>query len=109
MKLPGKNPGYGNRGKTNYVFPPFPQPLPLLTNQDEKRPTLNNRRSFTQNIWRYPTGMRLLTTLLSMPQTIRSEVLLTSLGTHLQETAAPFNAYSFWTAYKDMKKPTASY
>jgi hypothetical protein len=32
MKLPGKNPGYGNRGKTNYVFPPFPQPLLLLTN-----------------------------------------------------------------------------
>jgi hypothetical protein len=36
MKSPGKNPGYGNRGKTNYVFPPFPQPLLLLTNQDEK-------------------------------------------------------------------------
>ena len=31
-------------------FPPFPQPLLLVINQDEKRPTLNNRRSFTQNI-----------------------------------------------------------
>jgi hypothetical protein len=50
MKLPGKNPGYGNGGKTNCVFPPFPQPLLLVKNQDEKRPTLNNRRSFTQNI-----------------------------------------------------------
>jgi len=30
MKLPGRNPGYGNRGKTNRVFPPFPQPLLLL-------------------------------------------------------------------------------
>ena len=39
MKLPGKNPGYGNRGKTNRVFPPFPQPLLLIINQDEKRPT----------------------------------------------------------------------
>src|SRR5215212_7550110 len=36
MKLPGKNPGYGNRGKTNCVFPPFPQPLLLVINQDEK-------------------------------------------------------------------------
>jgi hypothetical protein len=50
MKLPGKNPGYGNRGKTNYVFPPFPQPLLLVINQDEKQLTLKNRRSFTQNI-----------------------------------------------------------
>jgi hypothetical protein len=40
MKLPGKNPGYGNRGKTNCVFPPFPQPLLLVINQDEKQPTL---------------------------------------------------------------------
>jgi len=37
MKLPGKNPGYGNRGKTNYVFPPFPQPLLLLKNYDLKQ------------------------------------------------------------------------
>jgi len=36
MNQPGKKSGYGNRGKTNYVFPPFPQPLLLLTNQDEK-------------------------------------------------------------------------
>jgi len=50
MKLPGKNLGYGNRGKTNYVFPPFPQPLLLLINLDEERTALNNRRSFTQNI-----------------------------------------------------------
>src|SRR5215212_3382261 len=50
MKLPGKNPGYGNRGKTNCVFPPFPQPLLLLTHQDKKAADLNNRRSFTQNI-----------------------------------------------------------
>jgi hypothetical protein len=50
MKLPGKNPGYGNRGKTNRVFPPFPQPLLLLINLDEERTALNNRRSFTQNI-----------------------------------------------------------
>jgi len=40
MKLPGKNPGYGNRGKTNCVFPPFPQPLLLVINQDEKQLTL---------------------------------------------------------------------
>jgi hypothetical protein len=37
MKLPGKNPGYGNRGKTNLVFPPFPQPLLLTINLDQKR------------------------------------------------------------------------
>jgi hypothetical protein len=49
MKVPGKNPGYGNGGKTNRVFPPFPQPLLLGINLDKKRPTLNNRRSFTQN------------------------------------------------------------
>jgi len=36
MNQPGKKSGCGNRGKTNYVFPPFPQPLLLLTNQDEK-------------------------------------------------------------------------
>src|SRR5215217_8783986 len=36
MKLPGKNPGYGNRGKTNRVFPPFPQPLLLTINLDKK-------------------------------------------------------------------------
>jgi hypothetical protein len=35
-------PGYGNRGKTNYVFPPFPQPLLLLINYDEKAATKNN-------------------------------------------------------------------
>src|ERR1044072_9369726 len=45
-----KDPGYGNRGKTNCFFPPFPQPLLLVTNQDEKQLTLTNRRSFTQNI-----------------------------------------------------------
>src|SRR5215216_7521839 len=50
MTLPGKNLGYGNRGKTNCVFPPFPQPLLLVINQDEKQLTLKNRRSFTQNI-----------------------------------------------------------
>jgi hypothetical protein len=33
MKQPGKNPGYGNRGKTNCVFPPFPQPLLLFINK----------------------------------------------------------------------------
>jgi len=35
MKRPDKNPGYGNGGKTNCVFPPFPQPLLLVINQDE--------------------------------------------------------------------------
>src|SRR5690348_15314024 len=45
-----QNPGYGNRGKTNCVFPPFPQPLLLMINLDEERSTPNNRRSFTQNI-----------------------------------------------------------
>jgi hypothetical protein len=51
MNQQGKNPGYGNRGKTNRVFPPFPQPLLLLlTNQNESSPNQNNRRSFTQNI-----------------------------------------------------------
>src|ERR1043165_4472919 len=38
------NPGYGKRGKTNYVFPPVPQPLLLGINQDEshrsKQPTI---------------------------------------------------------------------
>jgi hypothetical protein len=29
MKQPDKDLGYGNRGKTNCVFPPFPQPLLL--------------------------------------------------------------------------------
>jgi hypothetical protein len=50
IRRPGKNPDYGNRGKTNRVFPPFPQSLLLLIDQDEKQPALNNRRSFTQNI-----------------------------------------------------------
>src|SRR6266436_1916692 len=27
MNQPNEKPGYGNRGKTNCVFPPFPQPL----------------------------------------------------------------------------------
>jgi len=49
MNQPGKKSGCGNRGKTNYVFPPFPQPLLLLTNQDEKAAHQNKRRSFTQN------------------------------------------------------------
>jgi len=40
MKSPGKNPGCGNRGKTNCVFPPFPQPLLLVINKDEKQLTL---------------------------------------------------------------------
>jgi hypothetical protein len=50
MKQQRKKLGYGNRGKTNCVFPPFPQPLLLLANQDKSQPNLNNRRSFTQNI-----------------------------------------------------------
>jgi hypothetical protein len=29
MNSKAKNLGYGNRGKTNCVFPPFPQPLLL--------------------------------------------------------------------------------
>src|SRR6267154_6409426 len=45
VNRPGKKPGYGNRGKTNCVFPPFPQPLLLLTNYDKKqRPKNNNDR-----------------------------------------------------------------
>jgi hypothetical protein len=36
MNRQRKKPGCGNRGKTNCVFPPFPQPLLLLTNQNEK-------------------------------------------------------------------------
>jgi hypothetical protein len=39
MYQQGKNPGYGNRGKTNRVFPPFPQPLLLLTYQDQSSRT----------------------------------------------------------------------
>ena len=35
-------PGYGNRGKTNCVFPPVPQPLLLLTNYDKKQRPENN-------------------------------------------------------------------
>jgi len=50
MNQQGKKPGYGNGGKTNCVFPPFPQPLLLLIYQNKKQPTLNKRRSFTQNI-----------------------------------------------------------
>src|SRR5215218_3599086 len=52
MKLPGKNPGYGNRGKTNYVFPPFPQPLLLLTNYDLKQRLKNN----TDRLHKIPCG-----------------------------------------------------
>jgi hypothetical protein len=37
MNQQGKNSGCGNRGKTNYVFPPFPQPLLLPTYQDIKQ------------------------------------------------------------------------
>jgi hypothetical protein len=48
MNRRGKKPGYGNRGKTNCVFPPFSQPLLRLTNRNEKQPTKNKRRSFTQ-------------------------------------------------------------
>ncbi|MGQ0763944.1 MAG: hypothetical protein ACT4OT_18285, partial [Acidobacteriota bacterium] len=40
--------------KTNYVFPPFPQPLLLLINQDEKAATQKQLRSFTQNPLRIP-------------------------------------------------------
>src|SRR5256884_8886906 len=50
MHQQGKKPGYGNGGKTNRVFPPFPQPLLLLIYQNKMQPTLNKRRSFTQNI-----------------------------------------------------------
>jgi len=39
MNQQPKNPGYGNGGKTNCVFPPFPQPLLLLTYQNKKQPT----------------------------------------------------------------------
>jgi hypothetical protein len=35
--------------KQTAVFPPFPQPLLLLTNQHKKAAEQNNRRSFTQN------------------------------------------------------------
>src|SRR5881227_849599 len=45
MKQRHKKPGYGNGGKTNCVFPPFPQPLLLPTNYDKKqRPKNNNDR-----------------------------------------------------------------
>jgi hypothetical protein len=37
MKLPGKNPGYGNRGKTNRVFPPFPTAPTAAKNYDLKQ------------------------------------------------------------------------
>jgi hypothetical protein len=35
MKQRHKKPGYGNGGKTNYVFPPFPQPLLLLISRQK--------------------------------------------------------------------------
>jgi hypothetical protein len=35
MKNATTKPGHGNGGKTNYVFPPFPQPLLLLTNYEK--------------------------------------------------------------------------
>jgi hypothetical protein len=49
MKQQSKNLGYGNGGKTNCVFPPFPQPL-LLEIKIKSRQTKNKTRSFTQNI-----------------------------------------------------------
>src|SRR3989442_1496340 len=42
MKPQRQKPGYGNGGKTNYVFPPFPQPLRLLTNYEKKQRPKNN-------------------------------------------------------------------
>jgi hypothetical protein len=57
MKLSGKNPGYGNRGKTNRVFPPFPQPLLLAQNESETAELKNKRRSFTQNPLRIPAEL----------------------------------------------------
>ncbi len=53
MKNAKTKPGYGNCGKTNYVFPPFPQPLLLLTNNEKKAATEKQLRSFTQNPLRF--------------------------------------------------------
>jgi len=52
MNQQGKKPGYGNGGKTNCVFPPFPQPILLLTNQnekvaDQKQQTIDYTKSLT--------------------------------------------------------------
>jgi len=50
MEDQSKNLGYGNGGKTNCVFPPFPQPLLLLQINTKSSQTKNKLRSFTQNI-----------------------------------------------------------
>jgi len=50
MNQRGKKSGYGNRGKTNYVFPPFPQPLLLLTNQMKKQPTKTKTIVYTKSL-----------------------------------------------------------
>src|SRR3989442_15865694 len=42
MKPQRQKPGYGNGRKTNYVLPPFPQPLRLLTNYEKKQRPKNN-------------------------------------------------------------------
>jgi hypothetical protein len=58
MKLPGKNPGYGNRGKTNCVFPPFPQPLLLTINLDEERTAKQQTIVYTKQLT-LPPGLKL--------------------------------------------------
>jgi hypothetical protein len=49
MNLQRQNRAMETVEKQTAVFPRFPQPLLLLTNQAEKQPNQNNRRSFTQN------------------------------------------------------------
>jgi hypothetical protein len=58
MKLPGKNPGYGNRGKTNCVFPPFPQPLLLTINLDEERTAKQQTIVYTKQLTLPISGLR---------------------------------------------------
>jgi hypothetical protein len=43
MKEQSKTLGYGNRGKTKSVFPPFPQPL-LLAEENEKNKAVNPKQ-----------------------------------------------------------------
>src|SRR5689334_23342622 len=50
MKLPGKIRAMETVEKQTAFSHRSHSPLLLVINQDEKRPNLNNRRSFTQNI-----------------------------------------------------------
>jgi hypothetical protein len=43
-------PGCGNRGKPNCCFPPFPQPLQLLTNEHKKHRSEQRTIVYTKSL-----------------------------------------------------------